>query len=183
MRAAWPARCRLRPTEQSKSSEKDPSASIRWRANQANSGRIDGKPAPRRWPHRRQRPHIRALRALPCRARRRITCPPGCGRGGTGRHTGLKILRRQRREGSSPSVRTNFCEYVRHGAAACAFLPRSGGQAAFRRRALSTQALILAMSGGLPLRRTRWPSLLAANARTSAQSLSASASPMAAGVR
>jgi hypothetical protein len=29
-----------------------------------------------------------------------------CGRGGTGRHTGLKILRRRRREGSSPSVRT-----------------------------------------------------------------------------
>ena len=29
------------------------------------------------------------------------------GRGGTGRHTGLKILRRQRREGSNPSVRTN----------------------------------------------------------------------------
>ena len=28
------------------------------------------------------------------------------GRGGTGRHTGLKILRRQRRAGSSPAVRT-----------------------------------------------------------------------------
>ena len=34
------------------------------------------------------------------------------GRGGTGRHTGLKILRRQRRLGSTPGVRTKSMLYV-----------------------------------------------------------------------
>ena len=34
--------------------------------------------------------------------------PPHRGRGGTGRHTGLKILRGRPRAGSTPAVRTNF---------------------------------------------------------------------------
>ena len=65
--------------------------------------------------------------------------------------------------------------------------PRSetgeGRHAALTLRAASSQPLIFSMSGGSPLRSRRWPSFEAANARTSAHSLSASAAAMASAVR
>ena len=70
----------------------------------------------------------------------------------------------------------------REGRAAPAGIDRSSpvihcpqAQAAFTLRAASSQPLILSMSGGSPLRSTRWPSLVAAKASTSAHNLSASA--------
>src|SRR6476659_9389405 len=53
---------------------------------------------------------------------RRLPVTAPCGRGGTGRHTGLKILRGRPRAGSTPAVRTNKDDAFQASASTSALL-------------------------------------------------------------